>query len=108
MSSFARQFRPGTIRGFNLATSELSSKPAHLVRIGDFAVFRANTGTAGNEPHVYRPERIFADGYQQQGHAAAWETHTEDPGSCGRRAPGVARIAVTELRCGGVVASFAG
>ncbi len=66
-SDFGRELfagTPGTIRGFNLAASELSSNPAHLVRIGDFTVFRANTGTAGNEPHVYRSERIFSDGYE--------------------------------------------
>jgi ELWxxDGT repeat protein len=66
-SDFGRELfagAPGSIRGFNLAASELSSNPTNLVRIGDFVVFSANTGTAGNEPHVYRPERIFADSYE--------------------------------------------
>lgn len=66
-SEFGRELfagEPGAIRGFNLAACELSSNPGNVVRIGDFAVFRANTGAAGNEPHVYRPERIFAGGYE--------------------------------------------
>lgn len=66
-SDFGRELfagTPGTIRGFNLAASELGSNPGNLVRIGDFVVFRANTGNSGNEPHVYRPERIFFDDYE--------------------------------------------
>jgi ELWxxDGT repeat protein len=66
-SDFGRELfagTPGSIRGFNLAASELSSTPANLVRIGDAVVFSANTGSAGNEPHVYRSEVIFADAFE--------------------------------------------
>jgi ELWxxDGT repeat protein len=66
-SEFGRELfagAPGSIRGFNLAASELSSTPANLVRIGDAVVFSANTGSAGNEPHVYRSEVIFADDFE--------------------------------------------
>ncbi len=66
-SDFGRELfagTPGSIRGFNLAASELSSTPANLVRIGDAVVFSANTGSAGNEPHAYRSEVIFADEFE--------------------------------------------
>jgi ELWxxDGT repeat protein len=55
---------PGAIRGFNLAAADLSSSPEQIARIGDFALFRASIGVSGNEPYVYKPERVFADGLE--------------------------------------------
>ncbi len=55
---------PGAIRGFNLAAADLSSSPEQIARIGDFALFRASIGVSGNEPYVYKPEHVFADGLE--------------------------------------------
>jgi ELWxxDGT repeat protein len=56
--------RPGSVRGFNLAAGELGSSPVNVARVGNFAVFRANAGAAGNEPFVYKPDHIGDDGFE--------------------------------------------